>query len=59
VPAANEPQADQSTRSALGSAMPATRYTSIFVDGARLQWAPVRYDDEERIFRANGQRAAS
>ena len=24
----------------------------------RLQWARVRYDDEERVFRANGVRAA-
>jgi hypothetical protein len=24
----------------------------------RLQWARVRYDDEERVFRANGRRAA-
>lgn len=23
----------------------------------RLQWARVRYDDEERVFKANGQRA--
>jgi hypothetical protein len=27
---------------------------SLSVDALRLQWARVRYDDEERVFKANG-----